>query len=361
LAAIDIGSAALDRSAYNWGGQTFIDKANPANDTGTLTSFEFWFDAARENATGVYAGTFSGSGASWNDRDYEIIGTVIKGSKQTFSGLHCDVTVNDIIGAYWDNYTGGLELSMTGGTSVGNVPGNQFGQAAKTYDFTSGYAQSVYGTGVTIVDPTVTTQAATNVGATTATGNGNVTATGGDTVTAWGVCVCLASHSETPDTGDSVFAGSGAGQGGAFTAAITSLTTNTNYHLRAYATNSLRTSYGATVELNVKSYTHIIQDYKSRPISTAECKAYNYNSTLIETQYTDNGIATFIALPIDESLYIETWWGSHFTRVDNIFCSSSATILDMVTKSHVQNTDTTVNGVRTALPSLPALGEVYLG
>jgi len=89
--------------------------------------------------------------------------------------------------------------------------------------------------------PTVTTQAASNVEATTATGNGNITATGGQNATAWGVCYKTSSGCTTAD---SVAAGSGTGGTGAFTASMTSLSPGTTYYVNAYATNSAGTSYG---------------------------------------------------------------------------------------------------------------------
>jgi hypothetical protein len=96
--------------------------------------------------------------------------------------------------------------------------------------------------------PTCTTEAVSSVSYTTATGNGTITHDGNTTPSAWGICVCLASHSESPDTSDSVFAGSGAGTEAAFTASITGLSEGTAYHARAYVTNSVGTAYGATVD-----------------------------------------------------------------------------------------------------------------
>lgn len=90
--------------------------------------------------------------------------------------------------------------------------------------------------------PTVTTQAVTAIAETTATGNGNVTAAGSETVTARGVCWDTAT---APTTADST--ATAAGTTGAYTASITGLTTGTLYYVRAYATNSVGTSYGAEV------------------------------------------------------------------------------------------------------------------
>lgn len=90
--------------------------------------------------------------------------------------------------------------------------------------------------------PTVTTQAVSNIAQTTATGNGNVTADGGATITERGVCW---KTSTGPTTADSKATASGTT--GAFTASMTGLSANTTYYVKAYAINSVGTSYGSEV------------------------------------------------------------------------------------------------------------------
>jgi len=150
--SIDIGSAAIDRASTLTTEYTVLSPTNPANDTGVLDTFEFWFVT---DATGVKAGTFYGSDTNYTSRDYELIGNVTSGSKQTFSGLDCDVTSGDFIGIY--TVTGGLE---TGDGSLGAYynAADQFGTGTQTYDFYSGARDnSLYGTGETPVTfiPTV--------------------------------------------------------------------------------------------------------------------------------------------------------------------------------------------------------------
>ena len=91
-------------------------------------------------------------------------------------------------------------------------------------------------------EPTVTTTAISDIDKTTATGGGNVTADGGATVTARGICW---STSQNPTiSGSHTTDGTGTGS---FTSAMTSLTANTTYYVRAYATNSAGTAYGEEV------------------------------------------------------------------------------------------------------------------
>jgi hypothetical protein len=82
----------------------------------------------------------------------------------------------------------------------------------------------------------------TNITQTTATGGGNVTSDGGATVTERGICW---STSHNPTTSGS-HASSGTGTG-TFTVNMTGLTAGTTYYVRAYAINSVDTTYGAEV------------------------------------------------------------------------------------------------------------------
>ncbi|MDM8552765.1 dockerin type I repeat-containing protein [Desulfobacterales bacterium HSG2] len=99
-------------------------------------------------------------------------------------------------------------------------------------------------TAVQATVPTVTTDAVSSITTTGATGGGNVTSDGGDPVTERGVCW---GTSADPTTGDNTVTESPLGTDAAFTSVITGLTAGTAYHVRAYATNSVGTSYGADV------------------------------------------------------------------------------------------------------------------
>ena len=90
--------------------------------------------------------------------------------------------------------------------------------------------------------PTVTTSSVSTITATTAAGGGNVTSDGGATVTVRGVCWSIASNPTTSNI--KTIDGSGTGS---FTSSITSLVAGTTYYVRAYATNSVGTSYGSNI------------------------------------------------------------------------------------------------------------------
>lgn len=141
--SVDVGSGATNRSTFvAGGGYTRLDYGNPANANGILISFQIY---ANTNLTSVKMGTFSGSGTSWDDRDYESIGSVASGSTQTFTGLNCDVSTNDILGIYIG--TGTLDADSTANQS-GYVLGDKFASGSATYTNANGPI-SLYATGNT--------------------------------------------------------------------------------------------------------------------------------------------------------------------------------------------------------------------
>jgi len=94
----------------------------------------------------------------------------------------------------------------------------------------------------------VVTNDVTEIGTTTATGNGEVVSDGGATVTERGICW---STTQNPTISDShVASGSGLGT---FSAAMTGLQPHTSYYVRAYATNSVGTSYGEEKQFTTES------------------------------------------------------------------------------------------------------------
>lgn len=88
--------------------------------------------------------------------------------------------------------------------------------------------------------PIVSTNSISNIAQSTATSGGNVTYDGGTTITNKGVCWSTVAPPLLGDNTTSEGSGSGA-----YTSQITELSSNTNYFVRAYATNSVGTVYGA--------------------------------------------------------------------------------------------------------------------
>ena len=93
--------------------------------------------------------------------------------------------------------------------------------------------------------PVITTNPVINIKSNSATSGGNVTSSGTTNVTARGVC-WNTSINPTVSNSKSI---DGTGTG-TFSSSLTGLIPNTNYYVRAYATNSISTGYGESVSFN---------------------------------------------------------------------------------------------------------------
>lgn len=102
-----------------------------------------------------------------------------------------------------------------------------------------------YGDNVTFTPaglPTVTTDAATNIATTSVTDGGNVTSDGGAAVTERGVCYKFTTNPTTANSKKTMGSGTGA-----FSASITTLSSDWTYYAKAYAINSAGTAYGSEI------------------------------------------------------------------------------------------------------------------
>jgi len=115
--------------------------------------------------------------------------------------------------------------------------------------------------------PTLTTSSITSITINSAISGGNITSSGGADITARGVCYGTGSGPSI--SGPSTTDGSGAGS---FASNITSLTPNTMYYVRAYATNKVGTAYGTEVSFTTAAIvvpTLTTTDVTSITLSTA--------------------------------------------------------------------------------------------
>ena len=166
---IDVGNAAINRATYTTGDKTLVDISNPAEAAGVLNSFEYYFATyfGDSTANSVYSGTmysvFNFPDSTWYARDYESIGNVSAGSKQTFTGKNCLVEVGDSLGTYF--YTSSIEASNEGTTYSTILPSRNYfteGRGSKTWDSTN-YAFSSYATGMTVPDAPTLVSATDNL------------------------------------------------------------------------------------------------------------------------------------------------------------------------------------------------------
>ena len=136
----------------------------------------------------------------------------------------------------------------TAGAYTKAITGLTAGTVYKVRAYATDDHSTEYGATVTMTTlGTVDTDPATNITWNSVMGNGDVTSIGASALTAKGIAYCLASHG-TPDTSDDKVETTGSATG-TYSLAITGLTKSTDYHLRAYATNTEGTFYGDVVDV----------------------------------------------------------------------------------------------------------------
>lgn len=141
-------------------------------------------------------------------------------------------------------------LKTTDGTGVGLFTSKIDGLTAGTIYHLRAYATNslgtAYGSDITFstsaVLPVLTTSPVSSITSVTATSGGSITSDGGASITARGVCWSATANPTTSDLKTSD--GNGTGQ---YVSSLTGLTAGATYHLRAYATNSAGTVYGADI------------------------------------------------------------------------------------------------------------------
>ncbi|MBE3086320.1 MAG: hypothetical protein IMZ64_08915 [Bacteroidetes bacterium] len=171
--------------------------------------------------------------------------------------------------------TGAFTRPMTG-----LLPGTLYHVKAYAYNSAGyGYGAEVDFTTLKVA-PTVTTQVPTDVLTTTVTANGNITASGGENATIRGFKYGLTQANTWDAHTDGSF------PIGAFTKDITGLNVNTEYWIRAYATNSIGTSYGVWVKFQTAAA-------GTTPTGTniSICSDYSGMTYILNASLTDDGNA----------------------------------------------------------------------
>jgi len=145
--AIDIGSPAINRiTSTATAAYTYVNKNNPANDTGTITIVEIWAKTTIINAE--VATFFVVSGNNLSTRDYEFIGTVTAGAKRTFN-VNLDVVTGDYIGIY-KSVDGAIEKDYNGGDGYWFKVGDNIPCTNAAFTSTTDHIISLGGTGATV-------------------------------------------------------------------------------------------------------------------------------------------------------------------------------------------------------------------
>lgn len=174
----------------------------------------------------------------------QLVGTLTVSPGINFS-------VNGPNGFYYEGSSGtGITIDLTGGAGDYwcNIVTNWYVTPADGYNASpsSGNTRTMVTISESTSTPTVTTQAVSDISITTATGNGNVTATGGANITERGIYFST-TDGFADGAGTKVSTTGNWSTTGTFTQAISGLTANTTYYVKAFATNSVGTSYGSQV------------------------------------------------------------------------------------------------------------------
>jgi uncharacterized protein (TIGR02145 family) len=191
------------------------------------------------------------------------------GAAVTARGVCWATTANPTIaGSFTTDGTGSGSFTSN---ITGLLPGTTYHvRAYATNSAGTAYGSDVPFTTSSLAVPTLTTTAVTSIAATTAVSGGNITSDGGGAVTARGVC--WATTANPVATGDHTSNGTGTG---VFTSNLTLLTAGTTYYVRAYATNSAGTAYGAQQIFTTLHETGTVSDNDGN----------TYNTVRIGTQW----------------------------------------------------------------------------
>jgi uncharacterized protein (TIGR02145 family) len=224
-------------------------RAYATNSIGTAYGTEVSFTTL---AVTILAPTVSTTAAS-----VVTINTATSGGNVTSDGGGT-VTARGVCWSTTANPDTTLTTKTSNGTGTGIFSSSLVSLIPSTTYHIRAYATNAagtsYGTDMTFTTlaaniPTITTTTNITLNAgTTATSGGNITSDGGAPVTVKGVCWGLSLNPSTTDSKTTDGTGTGI-----FVSNLTGLISGTNYHLRAYATNSAGTAYGQDIAFTAAS------------------------------------------------------------------------------------------------------------
>ena len=170
--------------------------------------------------------------------DYNGFQNITAKGTNSISGEMKLILSGDKPSTYYQLQSGSPALNA--GIEISGITDDFMETAPEMGAFEDGAPVWTVGISQIISAPSVTTGSISNIKAISASCGGNVDNDGGQSVTARGVCWSLNLNPTIDDSKTSDDTGAGA-----FTSLITGLSAGKTYHVRAYATNSLGTSYGS--------------------------------------------------------------------------------------------------------------------
>lgn len=192
------------------------------------------------------------------------------------------VTVRGVCWGTSTKPTVALNTKTTNGVGKGTFNADLSGLTIGTTYFARTYATNAYGTAysseisfTTQNLPTLSTTAVSNITTVTATSGGTITNDGGSAIIVRGVCWSTSQNPTndlTTKTNESIGIGT-------FSSTLVNLQINTTYYVRAYATNSVGTSYGAQQTFTTNGYATLTTNSVSAITSTTATCGGNISSS----------------------------------------------------------------------------------
>lgn len=217
------------------GETTYYVRAYATNGAGTAYGSQVSFSTKLPTLTTTAVSSITASTATSGGNITDIGGAAVTARGVCWSTNTSPTTSNN---KTTDSSGSGVFSSIITGLTVGTT---YYVRAYATNSIGTVYGNEVsFSTNL----PTVTTTALSNITDISASSGGNITNSGGSTVTAKGICWSTSVNPTISNNKTSNGNGSSS-----FTSDITGLTAETTYYVRAYATNSIGTSYGQQLSL----------------------------------------------------------------------------------------------------------------
>jgi len=248
-----ISGSAPQTSSNRWGDYSAMN-VDPSDDATFWYTNEYLADSTLGWQTRIGTFTFVASPPTVSSTNPAQAGTQVAVSanisatfSKTMDGTTLTTSTFTLADGSGNTVSG--SVAYTGTTATFNPTQDLAGGKTYTATITTG-AKDISGSSLesdytwtfttAATPPAVNTTAISSITTTSASSGGNVTTDGGASVTSRGVCWSISANPTVSDN----FTTDGTGTG-SFTSAITGLSPDTGYHVRAYATNSVGTSYGS--------------------------------------------------------------------------------------------------------------------